>query len=179
MMAKMRTSRSSLSKAALQLGNRGVQPLDVGGEASELATAHERAAFGGGVIGERLRQALRGVGLPARKRPQRAADALGSDIAHDTGELLLEIPAEVFLQEAQLIRQCALAGHAFQRDDCAGLAAAGLDPAAGTDDQSERRQERRAKFRRLPDMARQALAGPALPGGKRGEEEAKGPRGGG
>src|SRR5258706_9688288 len=152
-MAKMRTSRSSLSKAALQFSDRGAQALDVGGEAHELATAHERTALGGGVVGERLRQALRGVGLPARKRPQRAADALGGDIAHDAGELLLEVPAEVFLQEAQLIRQCALACHTFQRDDCAGLAAAGLDPAAGTDHESERRQERRTKIPRLPPQA--------------------------
>src|SRR5258706_6922640 len=165
-MAKMRTSRSSLSKAALQLFDGGAQALNVGGEAHELATAYERTALGSGVIGERLRQALRGVGLPARKRPQRAADALGGDISHDAGELLLEVPAEVFLQEAQLIRQRPLACHAFQRDDCAGLAAAGLDPAAGTDHESERRQERRTKFRRLPDMARQALARPALPGKK-------------
>src|SRR4051812_10057510 len=170
MMAKMRTSRSSLSKAALQFSDRGAQALDVGGEPGELTAPHERATFGRDVIAKRLRQALRDVGLPARKRPQRAADALGGDIAHDAGELLLEIPAEIFLQEAQLIRQRALACHALQRDDCAGLGvrfdAAGLDPATGTDDQPERRQERRTKFRRLPDMARQALARPALPGEK-------------
>src|SRR5436190_22117845 len=103
MTAKMRTSRSSLSKAALQLIDRSAQPLDVGGEACKLATAHERTAFGARVVGECLRQALRSVGLPARKCPQRAADALGGDIAHDTRKLLLEIPAQVFLREAQLI----------------------------------------------------------------------------
>src|SRR5258706_16456522 len=107
-MAKMRTNRSSLSKAALQLFDGGAQALDVGGEAHELATAHERTAFGGGGIGERLRQALRGVGLPARKPPQRAAHTLRGDIAPDAGELLLEIPAGGFLQEAPTIPQCAL-----------------------------------------------------------------------
>src|SRR5256885_6769146 len=98
MMAKMRTSRRSLSKAALQLCDGGAQPLDLDRETRQLAAAHERIALDRGVIGERLCHALRGVHLPARKRPQRAADALGGDVAHDAREFFLEVPAQGFLQ---------------------------------------------------------------------------------
>src|SRR5436305_1865523 len=101
MMAKMRTSRTSLSKAALQVIERRAQPLDLDREARQLAAAHQRIALDRGVIGERLRHALRGVNLPARKRPQHAADALGGHIAHEARELFLEVPAQVSLQETQ------------------------------------------------------------------------------
>src|SRR4051794_37974332 len=113
MMAKMRTSRASLSKAALQVCYGGAQTLDLGREAGELATRYQGVALHSGVIGERLCHALHGVHLPARKPSQRAADALGGDVAHDARELFLEVPAQVFLQETQLISECALPCHAL------------------------------------------------------------------
>src|SRR4051812_45383500 len=113
MIAKMRTSRTSLSKAALHFTESGKQLLDFGREARQLAAPHERIALNRGVIGERFCHALRGIYLPARKCPQRAADPLGGDVAHDARELFLEVPAQVFLQETQLISECALPCHAL------------------------------------------------------------------
>src|SRR5437763_1332641 len=93
------TSRASLSRPmctwAIEALYRCAQPLEPSGEILELGAPHEGAAFGGGVIGQRLAYALRRVELPAPEGTHGAGDALGGDVADDPGELLLGFPAQV------------------------------------------------------------------------------------
>src|SRR5438552_14615088 len=132
-MAKMRTSRISLSKAALEAVYRCAQPLEPSGEILELGAPHEGAAFGGGVIGQRLAYALRRVELPAPEGTHGAGDALGGDVADDPGELLLDFPAQVLGEVAQLVGELANARNTVQRNDRFRLGCARLDAAAGGD----------------------------------------------
>src|SRR6266850_2667281 len=106
-MAKMRMSRRSLSKTALEAIDRCAQPLQLGGEIRQLVTAHQRAAFRGGVISQRLADASRGIELPARKRAQRAADALRRHVTDHARELLFGVPPQVRGEIAQLVGKVA------------------------------------------------------------------------
>src|SRR5882672_5798991 len=175
----MRTSRMSLSKAALEAVDRGAQPLDLGGEVLELATAHERAAFRGGVIGQGLAHAAGRVELPACKRAYGAADTLRGHVAERARELLFSVPAQVLGEVAQLIGELARARNTIQRNDRFRLGSARLDAAAGADGQAQRGKERRPQLGRAPGEALEALARPALAIQQLVQQKAKGHRGGG
>src|SRR5207248_206928 len=155
-MAKMRTRRKSLNKAALEPIDGGAQPLELGGEAFELVASDKS------IVAQRLCHALRGIGLPPCERAHGAADALGGDVAHKAREFFLEIPAQVLRQIAQLVGEFALAGNAFQHYGRARLIAAGLDAPVGGDDDPHGRKKRRPKLGRLPDEMRETLARPAF-----------------
>src|SRR5437762_3378179 len=104
-MAKMRTSRISLSKAALEAVYRGAQPFDLSRDILQLGAAHQLAALSGRVIGERFADTLRGVALPAAEGAGGADKALGCDVADEFGELLFCFPAQVLGEVAQLVGQ--------------------------------------------------------------------------
>src|SRR5512138_1219421 len=114
-MAKMRTRRRSLSKAALEAVDRCAQALDFGGEALELAAPDERPTLRRGIVGERLADATRRVQLPAGECADGAADALRGRIAEHARELLFDVPAQVLREIAQLIGEFAAAGNPLQR----------------------------------------------------------------
>ena len=63
MMAKMRTRRNSLNKAALELIDGGAQPLDVGSEALELVPSRE------GMVGERRDELVQAEAQADREDP--------------------------------------------------------------------------------------------------------------
>src|SRR5438067_610939 len=136
-MAKMRISRKSLSKAALEAFYRGAKQLELSGEILELAAARERPALGRGEIGERFADATRGIQLPAGKGAQPAARAIGRldevpDLleAHRFGAGRLAHPAaEAHARPVLVLLGGELEEIGVERDDI-GVLARGLHVAA-------------------------------------------------
>src|SRR5204863_55891 len=112
-MAKIRTRRRSLNKAALETVDGCDELVHPGGE------------------------------LPAAEGAQRAADALARDVAEDVRELLFEIPAQAFRQVAQLVGELAAAGDPLHGEDRVERGVAGLDAAALANGKAQGRKQRR------------------------------------
>src|SRR5204863_1641871 len=178
-MAKIRTRRRSLNKAALETVDGCDELVHPGGELPELAAAQERPAIAGRVVAHGFAQAPPHVELPAAEGAQRAADALARDVAEDVRELLFEIPAQAFRQVAQLVGELAAAGDPLHGEDRVERGVAGLDAAALANSKAQGRKQRRSQLDAAPGEAREALARPAFPLEELVQQKAKGHRGDG
>src|SRR2546421_2634373 len=116
-MAKMRMRRRSLIKAPLESLYRRAQPLELGSELLELRAPYHCAALGAGIVGDGFADAAHCIALPARKRAQRAADALRRHVAEDARQLLFRIPAQMLREIAQLVGELARPRNAVESGD--------------------------------------------------------------